>query len=413
MPRARSLVGGSLDWASSARPPGRRPAGRRPRVAPRRRGPRAPKSATSLDGLRRPALACSGSGDRRGADGPGSREGRDGDGVEHRAVEGREDGTCAAAIEAAPRRAETRMAPTVAARSRRCRRPDRRSMSSRPTRVGIMPAMVPGAPCQTPDPRRTGPLRDPRNLRPEGRRYTRPRWTSTSSGRSPPPPSAPPWTASWGRRSSGWVGGVATAPASTATPPAAGTRLRGRRTQLLPALHAVQDRVGWISQPALNYISRRLAVPPAEAYGVATFYALYATKPRPPIVAHVCDDIACRIAGAEGICDDLRRAVGPEGEAARDGADRLDALARASGCATWPRPRWSRRPARRRRGRASRPRMRPAIVARLESTAAARPQPTLRQADAASGDLRLLRPGRPASTRRRSTTTGRPAATRA
>ena len=38
---------------------------------------------------------------------------------------------------------------------------------------------------------------------------------------------------------------------------------------------------------------------------MATFYALYATKPRPPVVAHVCDDIACRLAGAEEICADL------------------------------------------------------------------------------------------------------------
>jgi NADH-quinone oxidoreductase subunit F len=117
---------------------------------------------------------------------------------------------------------------------------------------------------------------------------------------------------------SGWVGG----PRRTGVDGHAargGHALRARRSQLLPALHAVQDRIGWISQPALNYISRRLAVPPAEAYGVATFYALYATKPRPPVVAHVCDDIACRLAGAEGICDALRRAVGPEGEGARDG----------------------------------------------------------------------------------------------
>jgi len=117
---------------------------------------------------------------------------------------------------------------------------------------------------------------------------------------------------------SGWVGG----PRRTGVDGHAaggGHAIRSRRTELLPALHAVQDRIGWISQPALNYISRRLAVPPAEAYGVATFYALYATRPRPPVIAHVCDDIACRIAGAEGICDDLRRAVGPEGEAARDG----------------------------------------------------------------------------------------------
>jgi NADH-quinone oxidoreductase subunit F len=117
---------------------------------------------------------------------------------------------------------------------------------------------------------------------------------------------------------SGWVGGMRR-PGVDGTSARGGHALRSRRSQLLPALHAVQDRIGWISQPALNYISRRLAVPPAEAYGVATFYALYATRPRPPVVAHVCDDIACRMAGAEGICDDLRRSVGPEGEAARDG----------------------------------------------------------------------------------------------
>jgi NADH-quinone oxidoreductase subunit F len=117
---------------------------------------------------------------------------------------------------------------------------------------------------------------------------------------------------------SGWVGG-ARRPGIDGHAARGGHEIRARRSQLLPALHAVQDRIGWISQPALNYISRRLAVPPAEAYGVATFYALYSTKPRPPVVAHVCDDIACRIAGAERICEDLARAVGPAGEAARDG----------------------------------------------------------------------------------------------
>jgi NADH-quinone oxidoreductase subunit F len=117
---------------------------------------------------------------------------------------------------------------------------------------------------------------------------------------------------------SGWVGGPRR-PGLDGTSSRGGHAIRSRRSQLLPALHAVQDRVGWISQPALNYISRRLAVPPAEAYGVATFYALYATKPQPPVVAHVCDDIACRIAGAQRTCDDLRRTLGPEGEASVDG----------------------------------------------------------------------------------------------
>ena len=118
---------------------------------------------------------------------------------------------------------------------------------------------------------------------------------------------------------SGWVGGPRR-PGVDGHAARGGHAIRSRRSQLLPALHAVQDRVGWISQPALNYISRRLAVPPAEAYGVATFYALFATKPRPPVMAHVCDDIACRVAGAEDTCAALERAIGPEGVAGADGS---------------------------------------------------------------------------------------------
>ena len=74
---------------------------------------------------------------------------------------------------------------------------------------------------------------------------------------------------------------------------------------LLPALHAVQDRVGWISKGALNYVCERLGVPPAEAYGVAGFYALLALEERPPRVAHVCDDVACRTMGGAAILAEL------------------------------------------------------------------------------------------------------------
>jgi NADH-quinone oxidoreductase subunit F len=117
---------------------------------------------------------------------------------------------------------------------------------------------------------------------------------------------------------SGWVGGPRNSGVDGHAA-SGGHATRSRRSLLIPALHAVQSRIGWISTPALNYICKRLAVAPAEAYGVATFYALFATAPRPPVVAHVCDDIACRLAGAEAICADLTRGVGPAGEPARDG----------------------------------------------------------------------------------------------
>ncbi|HEX4679435.1 MAG TPA: NADH-ubiquinone oxidoreductase-F iron-sulfur binding region domain-containing protein [Gaiellaceae bacterium] len=73
---------------------------------------------------------------------------------------------------------------------------------------------------------------------------------------------------------------------------------RTKRHLLLPALRAAQQRVGWVSEGALGYASRRLAVPPAEAYGVASFYALIALEERPADVTHVCTDLSCMLKGA-------------------------------------------------------------------------------------------------------------------
>lgn len=92
------------------------------------------------------------------------------------------------------------------------------------------------------------------------------------------------------------------------------------RDLLLPALHALNDRVGWISPGGLNALCERLDVPPAEAYGVATFYDMFSTTQRPPAVLYVCDDIACQVNGAEDLCGAIERACGPEGTASRDGS---------------------------------------------------------------------------------------------
>jgi NADH-quinone oxidoreductase subunit F len=98
-----------------------------------------------------------------------------------------------------------------------------------------------------------------------------------------------------------------------------GHAARDRRHLLLPVFHEIQARVGWISQPALEYACRRLTVPPAEAYGVAAFYQMFSTVPRPPVVAHVCEDLACRLAGSEQVAADLERVLGPAGEPALGG----------------------------------------------------------------------------------------------
>ncbi|MBE1591477.1 NAD(P)H-dependent oxidoreductase subunit E [Nonomuraea angiospora] len=90
-------------------------------------------------------------------------------------------------------------------------------------------------------------------------------------------------------------------------------RAESQRDMLLPALHAVNDRVGWISEGALDYICRRLTVPPAEAYGVATFYSLFSMEPRPKRVLHVCTDLACQAKGGEDVRRQVEERLGPPG----------------------------------------------------------------------------------------------------
>jgi NADH-quinone oxidoreductase subunit F len=72
-----------------------------------------------------------------------------------------------------------------------------------------------------------------------------------------------------------------------------------QRHRMLPTLRAVNDAVGWISPGAVNYIATRLDIAPADVFGVATFYGLFATSERTGRQVHVCIDLACQIAGAE------------------------------------------------------------------------------------------------------------------
>ena len=82
---------------------------------------------------------------------------------------------------------------------------------------------------------------------------------------------------------------------------------RTQRHLLLPVLHAIQDRVGWVSRGALEYACRRLSIPPAEAYGVVSFYARFALEPRGEVTVHVCDDIVCQLVDAIDAPEGARR----------------------------------------------------------------------------------------------------------
>ena len=89
-------------------------------------------------------------------------------------------------------------------------------------------------------------------------------------------------------------------------------RRRERRHYLLPALHALQNAAGWISPGGINYVGEVLDVPPAEAFGVATFYDLFRTEApdHDGDTFHVCVDAACQIADYDDLAASVRASGG-------------------------------------------------------------------------------------------------------
>ncbi|HZU32457.1 MAG TPA: NAD(P)H-dependent oxidoreductase subunit E [Candidatus Angelobacter sp.] len=122
-----------------------------------------------------------------------------------------------------------------------------------------------------------------------------------------------------GAPESGWTGGERNADTDNRVAFGGAHKAGAQRHLLLPVLHAIQNQIGWISEGALNYVSLRLDIPPAETFGVASFYGMFSLKPRPLAVAHVCDDIACMARGSDHLCGDLETRLGPEGRSCLGG----------------------------------------------------------------------------------------------
>lgn len=70
---------------------------------------------------------------------------------------------------------------------------------------------------------------------------------------------------------------------------------------LLPALHKVQHRYGYIPKEAIRVVARHLHLGEAQVYGAVTFYAELRTTPPPETRIDWCSGPACRLKGGENI----------------------------------------------------------------------------------------------------------------
>ena len=79
---------------------------------------------------------------------------------------------------------------------------------------------------------------------------------------------------------------------------------------LIPALHAIQERVGWLPREELVALSHEVHRPLYEIEGLISFYPHFRTTPPERIELRVCHDLSCWLRGAEDRIAEARQRYG-------------------------------------------------------------------------------------------------------
>jgi formate dehydrogenase subunit gamma len=106
---------------------------------------------------------------------------------------------------------------------------------------------------------------------------------------------------------------------------------------LLPILHSVQKRLGYIPAEAVEHIARGLNLSRAEVHGVISFYHYFRQHPPGLHVVQVCRAEACQAVQGEATEDHARACLGTDFHGtSSDGKFTLEAVYCLGNCAAGP-----------------------------------------------------------------------------
>ena len=83
---------------------------------------------------------------------------------------------------------------------------------------------------------------------------------------------------------------------------------------LIPALNAIQERLGWLPREELEALARDTRRPLYEIEGLVSFYPHFRTEPPAKVALHVCHDLSCWLRGGEARLAELRERYGDDAD---------------------------------------------------------------------------------------------------
>src|SRR5512141_1204645 len=76
-----------------------------------------------------------------------------------------------------------------------------------------------------------------------------------------------------------------------------------KRSAALMLLHAVQERFGFISRQATEWIARKLELQPINIYELVTFYPMFQRQPVGKWHLRICRTLSCALGGSYELHD--------------------------------------------------------------------------------------------------------------
>lgn len=112
---------------------------------------------------------------------------------------------------------------------------------------------------------------------------------------------------------------------------------RGNSSSLIMVLAGIQEIEGYLPKETLVKVAEELNVPLGDVYGVATFYAAFALRPKGRHGVKLCQGTACYVKGANEILATLEKEMGIKpGQTTEDRRFSLDVVRCVGACGLAP-----------------------------------------------------------------------------
>jgi NADH-quinone oxidoreductase subunit E len=114
-----------------------------------------------------------------------------------------------------------------------------------------------------------------------------------------------------------------------------------KRSASLMLLHAFQERFGYISRQAVEWIAARLELQPINIYELVTFYPMFHQKPVGKYHLRVCRTLSCALGGSYKLHEQLCNKLGLDShqhspQTTQDGKYTVEFVECLASCGTAP-----------------------------------------------------------------------------